>query len=175
MNRKSLTIHQLVPGQTYRVEPHYKGTLRLHDGMGIYQGYTLNFNCKSAASAYSPDMKYFDTYKNNIIVDPNTVKIGDIITIRNKWNPVNSIDNVTVTKIEYIYEFSKFSPPLPYHSLPICLYSNETTIYESAQTLMELRVLKELDTIKLTVIPDGHNPRVLIDDVLNYMKQFIAN
>ena len=177
MNSPPLSIKQLIPGHTYRIKP----TRLLDisdgyvDGMGVYQGYSLNFNCKSpTGKGFSPDIIYFDVYKNDKLIDPNTVKVGDNVILLNK-NRVNNVGRVTVTRISYMYIFSKHTPPLPDSLYPVSINSRYVHLHEPAQTLMELRMLKELDKIELIPTPDGHNPRVLIDDVLHYMKRFITH
>ena len=143
--------------------------------MGVYQGYSLNFNCKSpTGKGFSPDIIYFDVYKNDKLIDPNTVKVGDNVILLNK-NHVNNVGRVTVTRISYMYIFSKHTPPLPDSLYPVSINSRYVHLHEPAQTLMELRMLKELDKIELIPTPDGHNPRVLIDDVLHYTKRFISH
>jgi hypothetical protein len=174
MNRRPLSAHQLIPGQIYRVVPYHKMGLKLHDGMAVYKTYYLNFNCRSQAGGYSPNMKYFDVYKNNKHVDPNTVKVGDVITMVNKIVPTFIIVDVTVKDIRHIYEFSNYAPPLQLQD-EIMLYSSEVYVYESAQRYMELNALAQLDTIELSPVSGGHNPRTLVNDVIHYMKPFISS
>ena len=174
MNRRPLSAHQLIPGQIYRVVPYHKQGLKLHDGMAVYKTSYLSFTCRSQAGGYSPNMKYFDVYKNGKHVNPNTVKVGDVITMVNKIVPTFIIVDVTVKNIRHVYEFSNYAPPLELQD-EIMLYSSEIKIYESAQRHMELKALAQLDTIELTPVPDGHNPRTLIADVINYIKPFISN
>jgi len=177
MVRTSLNVHQMVPGQIYRIRPKYTHDTLTRDGMGIYHGYTLNFNCTTNVSRYSPNMKYFVVLKQGRIIDPATVKVGDTITLHSKQNPRMIVENVLVRKISYIYEFSKYYPPLPQcedDTGLIEIYASYANIYEPLQTLMELSTLNQLDTIELEVVPDGHRPRVLIDDVIGYMKQFFT-
>lgn len=174
MNRRPLSAHQLIPGQIYRVVPYHKQGLKLHDGMAVYKTSYLNFTCRSQAGGYSPNMKYFDVYKNGKHVNPNTVKVGDVITMVNKIVPTFIIVDVTVKNIRHVYEFSNYAPPLELQD-EIMLYSSEINIYESAQRHMELKALAQLDTIELTPVPGGHNPRTLIADVINYIKPFISN
>ena len=174
MNRRPLAVHQLIPGQIYRVVPYHRQGLKLHDGMAVYKTYYLNFTCRSQAGGYSPNMKYFDVYKNNKHVDPNTVKVGDVITMVNKIVPTFIIVDVTVKHIRHIYEFSKYAPPLLLQD-EIMLYSSEVKVYESAQRHMELKAIEQLDTIELSPVPDGHNPRTLVNDVINYIKPFISS
>ena len=142
--------------------------------MAVYKTYYLNFNCRSQAGGYSPNMKYFDVYKNNKHVDPNTVKVGDVITMVNKIVPTFIIVDVTVKDIRHIYEFSNYAPPLQLQD-EIMLYSSEVYVYESAQRYMELNALAQLDTIELSPVSGGHNPRTLVNDVIHYMKPFISS
>jgi len=173
MIRTPLSVNQLYPGQVYRIIPYNHQGINLHDGMALYQTYYYNFNCRSQRVGYSPNTKYFDVYKNNMKIDPNVVKLGDVITLINKVNLRFTITDVTVTKIAYVYEFSKYVPALPIKD-EIMVYSTEIKIYEPFQRMMEIKALKELDTIELTVIPGGHNPRTLINDVIHRMKPYLS-
>ena len=115
--------------------------------------------------------------KQGRVIDPATVKVGDVITLHSKQNPQMIVENVYVHKISYIYEFSKYYPPLPQcedDAGLIEIYATYANVYEPLQTLMELSTLKQLDTIELEAVPDGYRPRILVDDVIGYMKQFFT-
>ena len=128
MTSTFLSVDQLIPGQTYKVMPSRKFS-HIHEGVGVYNGYTLNFTGNTpTVSGYSPDMKYFDAIKDGVVVDPSTVKVGDVITARSKYGSAKLMELFEVTRINYVYEFTEFTPLDPCHNCKISVYSDEANI-----------------------------------------------
>lgn len=129
MTFTSLSVDQLIPGQTYKVMPSRMSSY-IYEGVGVYNGYTLNFTGNTpTVSGYSPDMKHFDAIKGGIVVDPSTVKVGDVITARSKYGPTRLMELLEVTHIHYVYEFADYTPPRFETQHNVSVYSDDANIY----------------------------------------------
>ena len=125
----ALSVDQLVPGQTYKVIPSRMSSY-IYEGEGVYKGYTLNFTGNTpTVRGYSPDMKFFDAIKDGEVVDPSTVKVGDVITARSKYGPTKLMEHLEVTHINYVYEFADYTPPRFKTQHNVSVYSNDANIY----------------------------------------------
>jgi hypothetical protein len=155
----------LVPGEIYsvkRINPRHE---YIENRACVYESFEININCIKNDSRYSPNSKYYDIIKNGVIINPINVKVDDIITFRNRFVG-HIIEDVTVNKIFYTYIFSRYSPK--YGTIvnernneitSIRLYSMDIDVYDTMQTVMEKRTIKQLP---------------LIDDVLSVINKFIS-
>jgi hypothetical protein len=140
----------LVPGQTYIIKS--KDANRYFQNFaGVYEQFKVNFYCQKLNEGYSPDFKYFNIIRNNIIIQPHDVKLNDIVTLRHKWIQKPDMVDLTVNYIYYTYFFST-------QIFNIVVYSNDVNIYDTMQTVMEKRTIAQLP---------------LIDDVIGVINKFI--
>ena len=143
----------LVPGQTYIIKHKYPSSNKMHiqNYAGVYDRFKVNLNCQKLNEGYSPDFKYFNIIRNNIIIQPHDVKLNDIVTLRHKWIQKPDMVDLTVNYIYYTYFFST-------QIFNILVYSNDVNIYDTMQTVMEKRTIEQLP---------------LIDDVKGVINKFI--
>jgi len=143
----------LVPGQTYIIKHKYPPSNKMHiqNYAGVYDKFKVNLNCQKLNEGYSPDFKYFNIIRNNIIIQPHDVKLNDIVTLRHKWIQKPDMVDLTVNYIYYTYFFST-------QIFNIVVYSNDVNIYDTMQTVMEKRTIEQLP---------------LIDDVIGVINKFI--
>ena len=147
----------LVPGQTYIIKS--KDANRYFQNFaGVYDKFKVNLNCQKLNEGYSPDFKYFNIIRNNIIIQPHDVKLNDIVTLRHKWIQKPDMVDLTVNYIYYTYIFSKCSPVIKPHIFNPQVYSRGADIYDTMQTVMEKRTIEQLP---------------LIDDVKGVINKFI--
>ena len=138
----------LVPGQTYIIKHKYPPPTEMYiqNYAGVYDRFKVNLNCDKLNESYSPDLNNFDIKKNNILIQPTDVKLNDVITLYHKWSP-RSIVDVTVKHIFYTYIFSKCSPVNKPQIFYVAVYSIDVNIYDTMQTVMEKRTIKQLPLI----------------------------